>query len=122
MPQASGRKAVVLWAVSALLALLFLFAGGTKLAGQQMHIEHFAKWGYPDWFRLVVGATEVIAGLLLLVPSLAAYAAAVLGLEMVGAIVTHLTHDEAPNALVPFVLALMLLAVVYGRKSSAAVP
>ena len=58
-----------------LLGVLFLFAGGTKLIGTQMHVEHFALWGYPSWFRLFVGAWEVGCGLLLLIPRYSFYAA-----------------------------------------------
>jgi hypothetical protein len=29
--------------VSGLMTALYLFAGGTKLAGMPMHIEHFAR-------------------------------------------------------------------------------
>lgn len=35
---------IVLWVLSALLAVLYLAAGGSKLAGAQQHVEHFAKW------------------------------------------------------------------------------
>ena len=37
----------VVMIVSVLMGLMFLFAGGTKLAGLPMHVEHFAHWGYP---------------------------------------------------------------------------
>lgn len=111
-------KSIAVWTASVLLAAMYLFAGGTKLAGLQMHVEHFAKWGYPDWFRLAVGATEVVGGVLLLVPGAAFYAAVVLAVEMIGAMLTHLTHQEAPNALVPLVLFLVLAFVALSRRAS----
>jgi putative oxidoreductase len=113
-------KSVIVWSVSVLVAVIYLFAGGTKLAGMQMHVEQFAKWGYPDWFRLVVGATEVIGGVLLLVPTVAFYAAVVLAVEMIGAMWTHLTHQEAPNAIVPLVLLVLLVFVALNRRASRA--
>ena len=92
-----GRSTTV-WVVSVLLAALYLFTGGTKLAGMQMAVEEFARYGYPDWFRLVVGAAEVTGAVLLLVPRAALYGAIMLSVVMIGATVTHLTHQEAPNA------------------------
>ena len=46
-----------------------------KLAGAEAHVRHFVTWGYPDWFRLVVGAIEVTSAVLLLVPRLAFFGA-----------------------------------------------
>src|SRR2546430_10636559 len=115
-----GRSTTV-WVLSALLAALYLFTGGTKLAGMQMAVEEFARYGYPDWFRLAVGAAEVTGAVLLLVPRAALYGAIMLSVVMIGATVTHLTHQEAPNAVVPIVL-LVLLAFVAASRRETAVP
>jgi uncharacterized membrane protein YphA (DoxX/SURF4 family) len=116
MSTGSRGRTIAIWVVTGLLAALYLFSGGTKLAGQQMHVEHFAKWGYPDWFRLVVGAVEVGGAILLLVPSLAFYAALVLAVDILGAIYTHLTNNETPNAVVPLVLFVLLAFVATQRR------
>jgi uncharacterized membrane protein YphA (DoxX/SURF4 family) len=50
----------------------------------------FERWGYPVWLRWLVGGIEVAGGLLLLVPWVASYAAAALGVVMVGAWVTRM--------------------------------
>ena len=110
----AGR--IVLWVLSALLAALYLAAGGSKLAGAQQHVEHFAKWGYPDWFRLLVGALEVAAGIALLIPRAAIVASATLAVVMAGAVYTHVRHDEAAQAMVPAVLLILLALVGYLRR------
>ena len=112
-----GRSTTV-WVLSALLAALYLFTGGTKLAGMQMAVEEFARYGYPDWFRLVVGAAEVTGAVLLLVPRAALYGAIMLSVVMIGATVTHLTHQEAPNAVVPIVLLVLLAFVAASRRET----
>lgn len=111
------RGAAVTWVVSGLLAALYLFAGGTKLAGMPMHVEHFAHWGYSDWFRLVVGAWEVVFGILLLVPSLAFYAASGLALGMLGAVYTEVFRGDPPRALFPLVLLGILIVLVRLRAA-----
>lgn len=95
---------MVVWVVCGLVALAFLGAGGSKLAGVPMHVEHFDQWGYPQWFRIFVGGVEVTAGALLLVPRMASYAAAVLVLVMIGAVGTHVMHGEWMETAPPLIL------------------
>ena len=111
----SKAKTVALWAVTGLLACLFAFAGVLKFVSAE-EAEQFAAWGYPDWFRVLIGAAEVAGGLGLLLPRTASLAAAGLGVVMVGAVWTHLGHGEIPKASVPFVILGLLAAVAYFRR------
>lgn len=119
MTAESGKpkwKVIGLWVLCALLAATFLMAGGTKLAGQQMHIDSFARWGYPQWFRLVVGAVELVGAGLLLIPRTAVYGAAALAVMMCGAVYTHLANAEAPGVVAPLVLLALVALVGYARR------
>jgi putative oxidoreductase len=111
----SRARGITMWAISGLLAALYLFAGGTKLAGMPMHVEHFAQWGYPDWFRLFVGAWEVVFGLLVLVPRFAAYAAGALAVGMLGAVYTEVFRGVPGQAVVPLVLFGILVGLLWLR-------
>ncbi len=115
MAEAKRGSAIAVWVLSVLLALLFLFAGSQKLLGAAEPTEHFAQWGYPSWFRMLIGLIEVVGGLALLVPSLAFYAAGALGAVMVGAIYTHLTQ-AAPGIPVPIVCLLVLTYIALSRR------
>ena len=113
-------KVVGTWALCVLLSLVFLMAGASKLMGVQMHVDNFARWGYPQWFRSVVGATEVVAAVLLVIPRTTLQGASVLILVMVGAVGTHVLHGEWGMVLPPLVLG--GLAALAGRaRTSAAV-
>jgi uncharacterized membrane protein YphA (DoxX/SURF4 family) len=105
-------KRILLWLVSALLALLFAFAGGFKLANPAQAGEQFVKFGYPGWFATLIGVIELVGGLLLLVPRVAAYAAGAIAVVMAGAVFTHLRAGEVPQSLFP--LGLLILAVLVG--------
>jgi len=107
-----------LWICQALLALLFVFAGSAKFTGPLWE-RMFARWGYPDHFYLVIGAVEVAAGLALLVPRLAASAAAILIVVMIGAGATHVLHNEQRRLPEIAVLIVMLGLVAYGRRADA---
>jgi uncharacterized membrane protein YphA (DoxX/SURF4 family) len=112
----SGKaKAVALWVTTGLLAGLFVLSGSMKFVNPDM-AEHFAQWGYPDWFRVLIGVIEVGGGLGLLVPRAAWYAAGALGIVMIGAVVTHLGHGEIPQVVVPLALLGLLVMVGYARR------
>lgn len=65
------------------------FAGGIiNLIGPKAVRDMFEAWGYPRWFNVFTGATELLAAGLILYPSLA-IAGVVLGtLVMLAALVT----------------------------------
>jgi len=111
----SKVRSIGLWIVTALLACLFVLSGSMKFVNPDM-AENFAKWGYPDWFRILIGVVELAGGLILLLPRTALYAAGVLGIVMVGAVFTHLGHGETPQAAVPLVLLVLLVIVGYARR------
>jgi putative oxidoreductase len=118
MPAVSVVGRVAIWLPTLLLAFIFLMAGVPKLAGTEAHIRHFVTWGYPDWFRLVVGAIEVTSGLLLLVPRLAFLGAIGIAVIMAGATYTHVIRVPEEAGRAPFTLTLLALAllVAYFRR------
>ena len=103
-------KEVVLWLVALFLALVCLRSGWLKVSGNIFWVRDFHRWGYPDWFRFVVGIPELISTALLLVPRLASYGASLFALVMLGAIFTHYTNNETSR--VPFNLLLLTLSLV----------
>lgn len=109
------------WAVtifSVLLGIAFLGAGGTKLAGMETHVEHFAGWGYPNWFMYVTGLFEVTAGILLLVPKTRLYGAGLLMAVMIGAAITHLRAGEMARLPVPIVILLLAVFLAWASRPS----
>jgi uncharacterized membrane protein YphA (DoxX/SURF4 family) len=90
--------------VSVLLGAMFLFAGGTKLAGLPMHVEHFAHWGYPSWFMYVTGFIETLSAVLVLIPKTRFYGAVLLICTMLGAIATNARANELDRLPVPVVM------------------
>ncbi|MBI1930713.1 DoxX family protein [Candidatus Poribacteria bacterium] len=116
----TNRKNLVTLSVSVLLALVFLGSGGSKLAGVRMHIENFARWGYPNWFMYVTGLVEVAGAALVLVPATRFYGAALLVCTMLGAIVTHLKAGELAMLPPPFVLLVLAGLVAWVRRPKGA--
>jgi putative oxidoreductase len=107
-------KRVAVWIVVLLLAVEFTLAGASKLLPSSGWSRMFADWGFPSWFRLLIGATEVTCALALLVPRARLWACGVLLAIMAGAAATHLLHGEPRrvilNAALAALLGLLMLA------------
>lgn len=116
---------IVLWIIQVLLALLFLFAGGTKLV---LPIDVLTGMGSPNQVHLpglfvrFIGVCEVLGGLGLILPGLlrirpglTALAAAGLVIIMIGATVVTFIGDGPRQAIVPLVFGLLAAFVAYGR-------
>lgn len=115
----SRMQIVAVWTLSGLLAALYLFAGVTKLAGMQMHVQQFTHWNYPMWFMYAVGAWETLGAILLLVPRTSFYAAILLAINMAGAVyTTAIRVGEARTSIVPAILFVLLVVVACARRPS----
>jgi putative oxidoreductase len=110
-----GQK-IVMWVVSVLLAALFLFAGLSKLLTPDKII---AQWVYARWFLTFVGVCETLGAIGLLIPRLAALAAAGLCGIMIGAVYTLVTHHMNKELPFPIVVFFLLLGVIYLRRREA---
>jgi hypothetical protein len=113
-----------LWTVQGLLAILFLFAGVTKLV---LPVEAMAGPVHlPGPFLRFIGVAETLGALGLILPGLlriqevlTPVAATGLVVIMVGAtVVTAMTGALAP-ALFPCVVGVLAASVAYARSSSA---
>jgi hypothetical protein len=111
---------IALWILQALLALLFLFAGGMKLVLPANVLAEQVP--LPDLFVRFIGVVEVLGAVGLLVPallrirpSLTTLAAAALAVEMVVATVFSVALFGVAAAVVPVVVGLLSAVVAYGR-------
>jgi uncharacterized membrane protein YphA (DoxX/SURF4 family) len=116
---------ILLWIIQVLLALLFLFAGGTKLV---LPVEVLNAMGSPNQVHLpglllkFVGLCEVLGALGLILPGLfrtktglTPLAAAGLVIIMIGAVVLTIIGDGIAMAIFPLVVLFLVAFVAYGR-------
>jgi uncharacterized membrane protein YphA (DoxX/SURF4 family) len=113
----SKATRITVTVLSVLMALMFIAGGIPKIIGVPDAVAGFAKYGYPDWFRVLIGVGEAGAGVLLLVPRLAWIGAGAIGVIMVGAAYTHALRATGEAHLVPFPLMLLAIAafIAYAR-------
>jgi len=110
----------LLWTIQALLAALFVFAGGMKLA---LPIEAMTRqMPLPGWFLRFIGVAEVLGATGLILPwffglkrALTPLAASGLVIIMLGATVLTLEGGSIGGVVMPFVVGVLLSLVAYGR-------
>jgi hypothetical protein len=109
-----------LWVAQGLLALLFLFAGVSKLV---LPVEAMAgPVAIPGWFLRFIGIVETLGavGLILpwlfrIYPELTPLAASGLVIVMIGATIVTLIGGMGAAAVVPFAVGTLAAWVAYGR-------
>ena len=107
-------KIVGTWLPAILLILVFVPQGLAKFSDTSGWATAFRQWGYPDWFRMLIGVIELSAALLLLLGRTAAFGAIIIIVVMLGAWATHLIQDggrHMTSEVVPLALATIVLIV-----------
>ena len=118
---------IVLWIIQILLALLFLFAGGTKLViPYDVLMKNASPNSVPlsELFIKFIGAVELLGGLGLVLPGilrikkfLTPLAAIGLTIVMLGAVIVTVAGDGVKLAITPFIVMLLCVFVAYGRRN-----
>jgi uncharacterized membrane protein YphA (DoxX/SURF4 family) len=118
---AARLKTIGLWVLKLVLAALFLFFGGAKLAGLPAMIEVFEHVGLGQWFRYFTGLLEVGGAALLLWPATTALGALILMVVSIGAALAQLLvlHEDVIHAIV---LAVPLAAIVWFHRDQLLTP
>jgi hypothetical protein len=114
-------RSVVYWATTGLVGLGLLGAL-SYLTGSEEVVSGFAKTGYPQHLRIVLGVAKPTAGIVLLLPGLAllkewAYAGAAFTWFM--ATVAHFSNGDGPRVWsMPLVFLILLIVSYVTRPAS----
>ncbi|MCY0854728.1 DoxX family protein [Cupriavidus sp. D39] len=95
-----------------ILAFAFLSAAVVNLAGPKAIRAEFAKWGYPDWFRVAISAVELGGVILLCITGAEWIGASILLVVTLGILMSFTRSREWMRMQYPFVLFLLLAAVL----------
>ena len=113
-----ARK-IAYWTTTGLLAAMSLFAAYAYLSGGSQAVEGFARVGYPQQLRILLGIAKPLGAIALLlpgIPRLKEWAYAGFTFAWIAACVAHYLANEKSEAVMPLVL-LVLLAVSYLTRS-----
>jgi uncharacterized membrane protein YphA (DoxX/SURF4 family) len=117
---------VILWVLQSLLALVFLFSGGLKLAISTQKMREMSPPNtimLPGAFVKFIGVLEILGGLGLILPgltkirhNLTPLAAMGLLIIMIGAVVITIMGPGVSAAILPFVVGVLCAVIAYGRR------
>jgi hypothetical protein len=109
-----ARK-IAYWVSTGLIAVMSLLAAFAYLSGSAQAVEGFARAGYPQQLRIILGIAKPLGAIALLVPGvpkLKEWAYAGFTFAWICAIVAHYLANDGAKAFAPVIL-LALLAVSY---------
>ena len=116
---------ILLWIIQILLALLFLFAGGIKLAIPADQLQAKAPAAavhFSNWFMKFIGLCEVLGGLGLVLPGLlkirkglTTLAAVGLLIIMIGAVIISPIGQGIQAATMPLIVGILCAFIAYER-------
>jgi len=113
-------KPILLWLFAAWLGYRLMLNGIRKFDPEGMWTNAFSKWGYPVWFRILIGVLETAGGLMIFIPKIRHFGALILCIVMVGALGTRIVNgtslDDALSILF-YVIAFMYLAAHHDDSS-----
>jgi uncharacterized membrane protein YphA (DoxX/SURF4 family) len=120
----SRKTSALLWTIQGLLALVFLSAGGMKLAAPMAALAQQSP--LPPLFLKFIGLAEVAGALGLILPGLVrvgrgltSLAAAGLVIIMTGATIVTAAGGHIGGAVVPCVVGLLAAFIAYKRRQPA---
>jgi putative oxidoreductase len=105
-------KTIGIWIPTLMLVWVFTMQGFSKFDDTSGWSAAFRAWGYPDWFRITIGAVEMLAAALLLWVRSAPLGAMLIICVMLGGMATHVLHDQVRHVrseVVPLTFATIVL-------------
>ena len=106
---------IAYWASTGVIAALMCFAAFTYLSGGPQVVEGFARVGYPQQLRIILGIVKPLGAIALLIPGylrLKEWAYAGFTYAWICAFFAHYLSGQKSEAMFPVVL-LVLLVVSY---------
>jgi putative oxidoreductase len=113
---AEPRNVLGDWALRLGVGLIAILVGWEKFPSDTMWVEMYQQIGLGQWFRYFTGVVEILGGVLVLIPRLAAAGLALLAVTMVAASLIHIFVLGHPgNAPITGILAIVLFAYAWSR-------
>jgi len=103
------------WVSTGLVAVMSLLAAFAYLSGSPQAVEGFARAGYPQQLRIILGIAKPLGAIALLVPGmpkLKEWAYAGFTFAWICAVIAHYLANDGAKTFAPVIL-LALLAVSY---------
>ena len=109
-------RAIVYWIVTALFCLEMGFTAWYMLAVLPAGAEAITRLGFPPYFRIELACAKLVGVIVLLAPAparLKEWAYAGFAINLVSALIAHVSMGDGPDALAPSAITSVLWALSY---------
>jgi hypothetical protein len=116
---------IAYWITTAIVAASSLLAARSYLSGNAQVVQAFARLGYPQELRIILGIAKPLGAITLVIPGvprLKEWAYAGFTFAWICAFVAHYLAKDFPTAFMPLVLLVLLAASYWTRPASRAWP
>jgi len=119
------KDKIIYWVATGIFGAMMLMSGFMYFTSPEV-VTGFAKMGFPDYFRVELGAAKLIGAVVLLIPQIPTrvkeWAYAGFGINLISAIILHFVINDAKGTPMIFVLlALLVVSNIYLHKTKNAV-
>lgn len=107
-------KTIGIWIPALLLVPIFVPSALDKFSDAGGWAAAFRHWGYPDWFRVLIGVVELAGVALLILGRTAALGAILIIIVMLGGMATHVAFGDpkgVTHEVVPLTLGVIVLVL-----------
>ena len=119
-----NKDTIIYWATTGILGAMMLFSAAMYFTNPDAAAA-FQHLGYPDYFRVELGAAKIVGALVLLIPAIPSkikdFAYTGFAIVFVSAAVSHLASgDGISAAIAPLVfLTFLTVSYLYAQKRAA---
>ncbi len=110
------KNKIIYWTSTGILSAMMLFSAMGYFTNEDMK-NAFSHLGFPNYFRIELGAAKAIGALVLLIPmipvKLKEFAYAGFCIVFISAIIAHLASGDAVSVVIAPVVMLGILSVSY---------
>ncbi|HSY61493.1 MAG TPA: DoxX family protein [Cytophaga sp.] len=119
------KDKIIYWVSTGIVVAMMLLSGVMYFAKPEIATE-FVKMGYPNYFRIELGAAKLIGAIVLIFPQIPTrvkeWAYAGFGINFISAIIAHVAMNEADKTpMIFFLLILLVVSNIYLHKTKSAI-
>ncbi len=119
-----ARK-IAYWLSTGLVAVMSVIAAFVYLSGSPQTVQGFARVGYPQHLRVILGIAKLLSAITLVIPGvvkLKEWAYAGFTFAWISACVAHYLAKDGPVAFMPLILLLRLVVSYVTRPANRQCP
>ncbi len=118
-------RPALFWLMSLWFAESLMRNGIRKFDTDGFWTPAFEEWGYPVWFRVLVGVLETVGAILLVIPKVRHYGGFILSIVMFGALITRIVYGTSlsdATYLLFMAIAFLYFATYHDKKRNISLP